>query len=316
MPDPSVTVRAERLEDYAAIADVHAQAFGGGYAEGLIVALHRQRPGYEPRLSLVAERGGEILGHILYSPRTFRMMGEDVHGVNLSPLGIRPLWQRKGIGGALMEAGDAEVRRLGYSLSVILGHPEYYPRFGYHTHVYGASKLTIEANRLNDVRHLTAGLLETRKPIAADTGELMAIWRIEEDAVDFSIAPDRSALWWSSPDPRVTCTVYTSGSKVVGYTRTSSADPANVRFFIAADGQSALMMAAMISSRGDVNMPLHPNSASAKALAARLGTAEVQAWAAGMAQSFHPNPFDEYLELVKRGERPVGRPIWPAEFDV
>ena len=86
MPDPAVTVRAERLEDYPAIADVHAQAFGGGYAEGLIVALHRQRPGYEPRLSLVAERGGEIVGHILYSPRTFRMMSEDVNGVNLAPL--------------------------------------------------------------------------------------------------------------------------------------------------------------------------------------------------------------------------------------
>lgn len=316
MPDPAVTVRAERLEDYPAIADVHAQAFGGGYAEGLIVALHRQRPGYEPRLSLVAERGGEIVGHILYSPRTFRMMSEDVNGVNLSPLGIHPLWQRKGIGGALMEAGDAEVRRLGYKLSVILGHPEYYPRFGYHTHVYGGAKLTIEANRLNDVRQLTAGLLETRKPTARDTGELMAIWRIEEDAVDFSIVPDRTALWWSSPDPRVTCTVYTSGGKVVGYTRTSSADPDNVRFFMAADGQSALMMAAMVSSGGDVSVPLHPNSVSAQTLAARLGTPDLHAWGPGMAQSLHPNPFDDYLALIKRGERPVGRPIWPAEFDV
>lgn len=316
MPDPAVTVRAERLEDYAAIANVHALAFGGGYAEGLIVAFHRQRPGYEPRLSLVAERGGEIVGHILYSPRTFRMMGEDVNGVNLSPLGIHPLWQRKGIGGALMEAGDAEVRRSGYKLSVILGHPEYYPRFGYHTHVYGGAKLIIEANRLNDVRQLTAGLLETRQPAPSDTGELMAIWRIEEDAVDFSIVPDNTALWWLSPDPRVTCTVYSSGGKVVGYTRISSADPANVRFFMAADGQSALMMAAMISSGGNVSVPLHPNSASAQALAARLGTPEVHAWGAGMAQSFHPNPFDDYLALVKRGERPVGRPVWPAEFDV
>lgn len=316
MSDPAVTIRTEQLEDYAAIADIHARAFNGGYAEGLIVALHRQRPGYDPRLSLVAERNGEIVGHILYSPRTFRMMGEDVEGVNLSPLGIHPLWQRQGIGGALMEAGDAEVRRLGYSLSVILGHPEYYPRFGYHTHVYGGAKLTIEANRLNDVRHLTAGLLETRPPTPGDTGELMAIWHMEEDGVDFSIVPDRTTLWWMSPDPRVTCTVYSSGGKVVGYTRTNSADPANVRFFMAADGQTALMMAALISSKGDVSVPLHPNSASAQALATRLGHAEVQAWAAGMAQSFHPNPFDEYLELIKRGERQVGRPIWPAEFDV
>lgn len=316
MSDPTVTIRAERLEDYPAIANVHALAFGGGYAEGLIVAFHRQRPGYEPRLSLVAEYSGEIVGHILYSPRTFRMMGEDVNGVNLSPLGIHPQWQRKGIGGALMEAGDAEVRRLGYKLSVILGHPEYYPRFGYHTHVYGGSKLAIEAARLNDVRQLTAGLLETRPPKPSDTGELMAIWRIEEDAVDFSVVPDHTALWWLSPDPRVTCTVYSSGGKVVGYTRTSSADPAHVRFFMAADSQSALMMAAMISREGDVNLPLHPHSASAQALSARLGTPELHAWGPGMAQSFHPNPFDDYLALIKRGERPVGRPIWPAEFDV
>jgi putative acetyltransferase len=316
MPDPAVTVRAERLEDYAAIADVHAQAFGGGYAEGLIVALHRQRPGFDPRLSLVAERDGQIVGHILYSPRTFRLMDEDVRGVNLSPLGIDPLWQRQGIGGALMEAGDAEVRRLGYSLSVIWGHPDYYPRFGYHTHVYGGSKLTIHAAQLNEVRHLTAGLLETRKPTPADIGELIAIWRIEEDAVDFSVVPDSTALWWLSPDPRVICEVYTSGGKIVGYTRTSSADVSNVRFFMAADGQSALMMAAMLSSRGDVSVPLHPNSASAQALATRLGTPELHAWGAGMAQSFHPNPFDDYLELIRRGERLVGRPVWPAEFDV
>lgn len=316
MADPAVTVRAERLEDYPAIADIHARAFSGGYAEGLIVAFHRQRPGYEPRLSLVAERGGEIVGHILYSPRTFRMLGEDVRGVNLSPLGIHPLWQRRGIGGALMEAGDAEVRRLGYKLSVILGHPEYYPRFGYHTHVYGGSKLTIEAIRLNDVRQLTVGLLQTRKPTPADTGELMAIWRMEEDEVDFSIVPDNTALWWMSPDPRVTCTVYTSGGKIVGYTRTSSADASNVRFFMAADAQSALMIAAMLSDKGDVSLPLHPNSASARALAARFGPPELHAWGPGMAQSFHPNPFDDYLALVKRGERIVGRPIWPAEFDV
>lgn len=316
MADPVVTIRAERLDDYPTIADIHARAFDGAYAEGLIVALHRQRPGFEPRLSLVAERSGETVGHILYSPRTFRMMGEDVKGVNLSPLGIHPLWQRQGIGGALMEAGDGEVRRLGYSLSVILGHPEYYPRFGYHTHVYGGSKLMIEAVRLNDTRQLTAGLLQTRQPTPADTGELMAIWRIEEDDVDFSVVPDNTALWWMSPDPRVTCTVYTSGDKVVGYTRTSSADRANVRFFMAADGQTALMMAAMISSGGDVSVPLHPNSATARVLAARLGVPELQPWAAGMAQSFHPNPFDEYLELIKRGERQVGRPIWPAEFDV
>src|SRR5690606_13145398 len=121
MSDPVVNVRPETLADYAAIADVHARAFKEGYAVGMIVALHRQRPGYEPRLSLVAERGGEVVGHIMYSPRTFRMMGEDVNGVNLSPLGIHPTWQRRGVGGALMEAGDAEVRRLGYSLSVILG---------------------------------------------------------------------------------------------------------------------------------------------------------------------------------------------------
>jgi predicted N-acetyltransferase YhbS len=316
MPDPQVTVRAETLADYPMIAAVHMRAFGEGYAVGLIVALHRQRPGYDPRLSLVAERGGEVVGHILYSPRTFRMVGADVQGANLSPLGIHPLWQRQGIGGALMEAGDAEVRRLGYALSVILGHPEYYPRFGYHTHVYGASKLTVDAARLADIRLLTAGLLEIRAPAPADMPSLMQIWRAEEDAVDFAVVPDTTPLWWLSPDPRVACTVYVSSGRIAGYTRVSSVDPGNVRFFMAADGQSALLIAAHLTRDGDVTLPLHPNNASGRALAARFGVPELNAWSAGMAQSFHPNPFDDYLALVKRGERPVGRPIWPAEFDV
>lgn len=316
MPDPAVTVRAETLGDYPAIADIHSRAFGEGYGVGLIVALHRQRPGFEPRLSLVAERDGEVVGHILYSPRTFRMLGVDVFGVNLSPLGIHPMWQRQGIGGALIEAGDAEARRLGYSFSVILGHPDYYPRFGYHTRVYGAAKLTVVAALLNEVRALTDGLVETRSPMPEDAAALSAMWRAEENDVDFSIVPDATPLWWLSPDPRVTCTVYTVGGRIIGYTRLSAADPTSVRFFMASDGQSALIVAAHLTRGGDVTLPLHPASASAAHLQARLGAPELGAWDAGMARSLHPNPFDDYLAMVRRDERLVGRPIWPAEFDV
>src|SRR5690606_31494676 len=127
-----------------------------------------------------------------------------------------------------------------------------------------------------------------------------AIWRIEEDDVDFSVVPDNTALWRMSPDPRVTCTVYTSGDKVVGYTRTSSADRANVRFVMAADGQTAVMMAAMMGSGGDVSVPAHSNTVTRRRLAWRHGVAGHESWAAWMAQSCRTYRLDEYLRLINR----------------
>lgn len=312
MSDPTVSIRAETAQDYAAIADIHCRAFGEGYAEAQIVALHRQRPGYDPRLSLVAELDGVIIGHILYSSRTFRVMGEDAAGVNLSPLGVHPLYQGRGIGSALVEAGDSLARDLGYSFAIVLGHKEYYPRFGYLPNAYGGAKTVLPSAGLPRGDGTT---LEMRKVLPTDAEALQGLWRAEEDEVDMSIVPDHCALAWYSPDPRISCTVYLSLGQVVGYTRIAVHEGNSARLFLAADGSAAERMVSLLARNGDVTLPLHPSSGSMSALA-RYGALEISANPYCMAKPLAPSPFDEYYDLVQRSERAPGRVIWPAEFDV
>jgi putative acetyltransferase len=80
--------------------------------------------------SLVAEDGGAVVGHIMFSPVSLpdhahlRIMG-------LAPMAVAPEHQRKGIGSALVRAGLERCKKLGFGAVVVLGHPDYYPRFGF-----------------------------------------------------------------------------------------------------------------------------------------------------------------------------------------
>lgn len=83
-------------------------------------------------MSLVAAEGETLVGHIAFSPVTFTFAdGDDVLMMGLAPMAVDPPRQRHGIGSALVRAGLDECRRLGAIAVVVLGHPEYYPRFGF-----------------------------------------------------------------------------------------------------------------------------------------------------------------------------------------
>ncbi len=83
-------------------------------------------------VSLVAEQDGRIVGHILFSPVTIVSTGTVFPAVGLAPMAVLPELQRQGIGSLLVENGLAECRRrAGHECIVVLGHPEYYPRFGF-----------------------------------------------------------------------------------------------------------------------------------------------------------------------------------------
>jgi putative acetyltransferase len=119
-----VEIREERPEDAAAIRLVHDEAFGGD-AEGRIVDALRRNGGLT--LSLVATIDGTVVGHVAFSPVH---AGTGVTGSGLAPVAVRPGHQRRGVGSGLIQAG---LVRLSASTPfiVVLGHPEYYPRFGF-----------------------------------------------------------------------------------------------------------------------------------------------------------------------------------------
>jgi putative acetyltransferase len=121
-----VTIRAERPGDEDAISAVHRDAFEADDVPR-IVELLRPSDAYVPELSLVAERDGEIVGHVILS----RGFLDERRVLALGPLGVLPEHQRSGVGEALMRRSLDRARELGHELVVLLGHTTYYPRFGF-----------------------------------------------------------------------------------------------------------------------------------------------------------------------------------------
>lgn len=122
-------IRRELPEDLASIRDVNEQAFGRAGEAGLVDALREQAT---PFLSLVAEDDGKVVGHICFSPVTIEHAdGSTVPILGLAPMAVTPGRQNEGIGSQLVRSGLEECRRAGFRAVVVLGHPEYYPRFGF-----------------------------------------------------------------------------------------------------------------------------------------------------------------------------------------
>ena len=93
----------------------------------MIVEKLRPSDAYIPELSLVAELDGEVVGHVILS----RARLGDGEALALGPIGVAPQHQRRGVGSALMHAAIDRARQLGHGVVLLLGHPEYYPRFGF-----------------------------------------------------------------------------------------------------------------------------------------------------------------------------------------
>jgi putative acetyltransferase len=310
---PKTLIRVERVTDYAEIASLHARAFDNRTGEPLIVALHRQRRVFDPELSLVAEIDGHLVGHVLFSPHQIRLLDSTVPAVNLAPIAVQPAYQGQGIGGQLITEGHAIAVSKGYTVSFLLGHPTYYPRFGYHTHAYGSSQLILS------IEVLSHEALEVRGPTSEDVSTLCELWQREEQGVDMALSPGRDLLDWLSPHPAIRASVYLRDGAIVGYTRVHQNEPTQPRFFLAHDAETARAMVSTMARelKTDAHemqftLPLHPLSASAQA----LGNAECRSWEAAMACELGPSPLPDYLAHVRAGQRPAGRPSWPVIFDL
>jgi putative acetyltransferase len=123
-----ITIREEQPGDRAAIRNLTTLAFGGACEAQIIDALRSACPGL---VSLVAVENGEIIGHILASPVTVEGKKSTISGMGLGPMAVLPERQRHGIGTGLVRHGLARLREEGCLFVVVLGHPDYYPRFGF-----------------------------------------------------------------------------------------------------------------------------------------------------------------------------------------
>jgi putative acetyltransferase len=124
-----VIIRREEERDRPSVYEVNRLAFGQENESKLVDNI-RKGENFIPELSLVAEAENEVIGHCLFSKIT--IVGGTVHEtLSLAPVAVVPKHQEQGVGGKLIRKGLDEARRLGFDSVIVLGHPEYYPRFGF-----------------------------------------------------------------------------------------------------------------------------------------------------------------------------------------
>lgn len=127
----TVIIRTEKLEDHDKVHALLVDAFEQREDEARLVERIRLSEGFIPSLSIVAEYDQDIVGHLLIS-RAKIMNGTEAHEVlALAPVAVHTDMQKQGIGAALIKEGLERSRALGYDLVLLIGHPTYYPRYGF-----------------------------------------------------------------------------------------------------------------------------------------------------------------------------------------
>ena len=124
-----ITIRPERPEDTSQVRHVNELAFGQPAEADLV---DRLRQACTDSLSWVAEDEDDaVVGHILFTSVVVESAGRRVVGMGLAPMAVRPDRQRQGVGSQLVRRGLEVLRERGCPFVVVLGHPKYYPRFGF-----------------------------------------------------------------------------------------------------------------------------------------------------------------------------------------
>jgi putative acetyltransferase len=123
----NLLIRPETAADYDAIRHVNRLAFGQDAEARLVDAL---RDGSYVRASLVAEKDGQVVGHILFSDLPIVTEAGTVPALALAPMAVLPEFQNQGIGSALVRRGLEVCKEQGHRIVVVVGHPHFYQRFG------------------------------------------------------------------------------------------------------------------------------------------------------------------------------------------
>jgi putative acetyltransferase len=125
-------IRQENPDDYSGIRETNFMAFDTGENEARLVELIRESEQFVPEFSLVAVKDdGEVIGHILFSIIHLVTKQGTVPTLGLAPMAVKPGYQNSGIGSDLVNEGIKACRALRYDHIFVLGHPNFYPRFGF-----------------------------------------------------------------------------------------------------------------------------------------------------------------------------------------
>lgn len=326
-PPLAVTVRPETPADYYAIAEMTTLAHHTEMEVGLLNGSLRHHRSYDPALSLVAEWEGSVVGHALFLPLEMLIAGERVPAVTLWVLTVAPGYQRRGVGGRLMDEGHRRARERGCHLSFLLGHDTYYPRAGYRTRMFGACRARVPrgairpAGGANDSRRLAVTERVLRPD---DTAELVEMWWRWFGDVDLAVVPAATVSDWLSPYKPMRDHVLIRDGRLAGYARYLESEPHELRCFLARDAESTLDLLAFLGDKvgdegqAELLVPVHPRCRAAREWLPAGTREEIEPWNAAMIKVLEPSnaALAAYVEEVAAGTRPIGCVIWPVEGDV
>lgn len=312
------TIRSETVHDYAAIAAVHAETFtySMNAGESLLVAALRARQDYDPELSLVAEREGRIVGHVLFTPMDVVIRGVHLRAVALAPAAVLAEAQRQGAGKALIREGLARAQKRGYACSLLLGHPDYYAKFGYQPRMWGRRSVQVPADSIPALpEHVKA-----RRIRPDDTGGLSAIWTDWHADASLTVLPGDTLTGWMSPAASAVSYAVELDGRLAGYYR-CNAVRREVYACAAADRESFDAICALLAnafglqSGGALQLPSSPR------LLGLIGGTVEEDICIGPEQMLavldhHCEALADYCAGVSSGSIIPGHVHWPVEFDV
>jgi len=321
-------IRPEMQKDYYRIAEINALAFGPSIenpaersfiAEVMLVDSLRHSANYDPDLALVAEWNGEVVGYALFTPYKVWISGVEQKAVSLAPLTVDPKMQKMGVGAALMEKGHAIAREKGYDFAFLLGHTEYYPRFGYQTGMFGPYVLDVSKT---DILEGEIDLVE-REVRLGDIPDLIGMWHTWFDDVDLALFPGHTLLDWVSHCEKIISTVLVKDDKVLGYIRYVAGDASDVKLFLARDEKVVLMILRFLAEKAKKNdheilhLPLHSNSACVQNWIKIPYTVQNSIWDAAMICLLNEQNqiVKSYLDQVRNGSRTQGLLMYPPQVE-
>lgn len=322
----NIILRSERVSDYAAIANINYDAFLAWHpdnnyvSEITMVDLLRHNSKFDSELSIVAELDGEVVGHGLFSPFKFIVMGEEQHGVVLGPIAVKPELQKLGIGRLIMEEGHKRAKEKGMSFSMLCGHPDYYPKFGYkgQTFALSGTKIELEAKDFDP-----AGFSE--RPVkSSDVDWIIKQWEEMHNKDELALFPGENISEWCNHGFACICTVISKDDKILGYVRYTKAGELNIKEFVARkeDFTEILAYLAFTSygkAQGQISIAKSYDKVN-KAIKDKAYLKLSDAWRTHPA--FMIKPLSEegaiirYMESVEKGELKPGLIVFPVMFDV
>lgn len=233
----TVLIRPEKLADYNAIANLNYNSFVAKHphyykSEPLIASVLRHNQHFDPELSLVAEMDGNVVGHALFSPFEFVVLGQTKPCVFLAPLAVDSCLQGQGIGSRLMEAGHHLAREKGYVLSILCGIPEYYPRFGYMQQAFAVTGATIE---LSQPMAELPGISE-RPVMESDLPWIIDHWQRAHGDDRLAWFPGESISQWFNHSLAYHSSVFISGDTRIAYVKYRQTAPLRVNELLTEPG--------------------------------------------------------------------------------